>query len=263
MDNNSIIISNEDFSIPHVLDCGQVFRYTHNSTHYTLKTLGKTCILYNKNNDVIIENEDKAYFTNYFDLNTDYGEIKRQLRELPFMKPAIEHGYGIRILNQDPFETVISFIISANNNIPRIKKIIDAICNMGAFPTQKELASFDTDFFTKCGAGYRANYLYKTAQKLNNGEVDLNIINSFNTVEATTYLCKNVMGVGPKVADCIMLFGYHRMDVFPVDTWIEQVYKEHFENASVKQMRKKLIDIYGNLSGFAQQYLFYNKRENS
>lgn len=264
MTNNDIIVSNKDFNIEHVLECGQVFRFVKKDTHYSLRTLDRECILYNRGDEIVIENEDREYFTNYFDLNTDYGEIKRLLKDLPFMSEAVDYGYGIRILNQDPFETIISFIISANNNIPRIKKIIERICNNSAFPSAKELASHDKEYYSAMGAGYRDSYLVKTSNLIAKGSFDVDIIRTMPTDEAAKYLCKSLSGVGPKVADCILLFGYHKMDVFPVDTWIAKVYSDIYKiNESNRSLiRSKLIETYGDMSGYAQQYLFYNKRDN-
>ena len=258
--NNNIIVERNDFEISHTLECGQIFRYKNFGTHYEVNTLDKKCILYNKNkNEIIIENEDKGYFFNYFDLCTNYTEIKYQLKDLPFMKESIANGYGIRILRQSPFETIISFIISANNNIPRIKSIINKICFNGAFPTPIELAKIKN--FTELGCGYRARYLEETSQKLATNQFDMDKIYDLNSQDASNYLCKNLLGVGEKVADCILLFGYHKMDVFPVDTWIKKVYEDIFQTTTnTKAMRKKLMQTYGELSGYAQQYLFYNKR---
>lgn len=259
---NNIIVERKDFEIKHTLECGQLFRYKDCNTHYELRSLDKKCILYNKNkNEIVIESEDKNYFHNYFDLDTDYSEIKHNLKSLPLMAESISNGYGIRILRQSPFETIISFIISANNNIPRIQKIIEKICINDAFPAPSELAQYNEQYFSDIGAGYRARYLASTAKKLADKEFDIDIIHQLNGMDANKYLCSNLLGVGEKVADCILLFGYHKMDVFPVDTWIKKVYQDIFKtNTNAKAMRKQLIDTYGELSGYAQQYLFYNKR---
>ena len=174
----------------------------------------------------------------------------------------------LRILKQDLFEMIISFIVSANNNIPRIKGIIDRMCiacgeKMGtycAFPTAKALAEKDEIFFKEIGLGYRAPYILKTARLIANNNFDLIKLVSFDTESAKKMLLI-LPGVGPKVADCILLFGLNRYDVFPVDTWIEKVYKEIFNKDNTPQnMRKDLIKEFGKYSGIAQQYLFYAKR---
>ena len=270
--NNSIIITElEDFDIRHILDCGQIFRYEKLSEgEYRVYSKDKTCLVRQSQDNAVIESDDPEYFVNYFDLERDYGEIKQKLKGKPFMDEAMQYGHGIRILNQDKWEMLISFIISANNHIPRIKGIISRLCaslgkNMGdyyAFPTPEAMASKDEEFYKSLGAGYRAKYLAVTSRQVADG-FDLDAICDMDGNTANKKLC-TLMGVGSKVADCILLFGYHKQDVFPVDTWIKKVYKDvvgdDVDNNNI--IRRKLIDIYGEYSGYAQQYLFFNKREN-
>ena len=185
------------------------------------------------------------------------------------MATPIKFGKGIRILNQNLFEVLISFIISANNNIKRIKMILNNIrkslgkevCQgVYSFPSFDALKLQNEEFFKNMGAGYRAKYLAKvlsqiTPQMLENWR-DLSSAELRKSLVSLT-------GVGPKVADCIMLFGYHNGDSFPVDTWIEQMYNHHFSPLSNREaIRKKLVEMFGELSGFAQQYLFFFTREN-
>lgn len=263
MTRNDIIVPRKDFEINHILDCGQIFRYEINNSHSIVYALDKKAILYNKSKDeCIIECEDKEYFQNFFDLECDYGKIKNKLIDLPFMKDAIKFGHGIRILRQDIFEMIISFIISANNNIPRIKSIINKLCINGRFPSIDNLLDYTIDDLKKVGLGYRADYIYNTVRILKNNDINLNEVHNLDGNQANKYLTQNLKGVGPKVADCILLFAYHKMDVFPVDTWIRKVYKDIYSDiTSDKQMRTRLISTYKDLSGFAQQYLFYHKRE--
>ncbi|MDE6605442.1 MAG: 8-oxoguanine DNA glycosylase [Clostridia bacterium] len=270
--NNSIIITElEDFDIRHILDCGQIFRYEKLSEgEYRVYSKDKTCLVRQSQDNAVIESDNPKYFVNYFDLERDYGEIKQKLKGKPFMDEAMQYGHGIRILNQDKWEMLISFIISANNHIPRIKGIISRLCaslgkNMGdyyAFPTPEAMASKDEEFYKALGAGYRAKYLAVTSRQVADG-FDLDAIDCMDGNTANKKLC-TLMGIGSKVADCILLFGYHKQDVFPVDTWIKKVYKDvvgdDVDNNNI--IRRKLIDIYGEYSGYAQQYLFFNKREN-
>ncbi len=272
IDGNSIIVTElEDFDIRHILDCGQIFRYEKLSQgEYRVYSKDKTCIVRQDEKGAVIESPDIEYFVDYFDLKRDYGQIKQKLIGKPFMDEAIQYGHGIRILNQDKWEMLISFIISANNHIPRIKGIIGRLCaNLGenkgdyyAFPTPQAMASKDEEFYKSIGAGYRAKYLAVTSKLVADG-FDLDAIDGMDGNAANKKLC-SLMGVGSKVADCILLFGYHKQDVFPVDTWIKKVYKDvvgdGIDNNNV--IRRKLIDIYGDYSGYAQQYLFFNKREN-
>ena len=260
------------FNIRQILDCGQIFRYHQQDENtWIVYSLDKKAIVKEFPDRVEIECEDKDYFINYFDLNTDYNIIKEGLKDKPLMKESIEYGYGIRILKQDKWEMLISFIVSANNHIPRIKSIIERICDrlgkdMGdyhAFPTPQAMASVDQAFYKELGAGYRDKYLIETAKAVAGG-FDLEEISNMNAEQANKRLC-TLMGVGPKVADCILLFGYHKQDVFPVDTWVKKIYKDVTgkQEENNKKIRNDLLNIYGENAGYAQQYLFFNKRDNS
>lgn len=266
---NQIIINNPStFVARHILDSGQMFRYRFTGECWEVLSLDKICWIYEDNDIVRIATDDVDYFYNYFDLDFDYDEIINKLNNDYKLDYATIHGRGIRILRQDPLETIINFIISSNNNIPRIKGIINKLCQLGkgingnrAFPTLDEMYNADIGFYNSLGAGYRAEYLYKTVNMIKHG-FDIDIVNQVSTDDARVYLNK-LCGVGPKVADCILLFGYHRMDVFPVDTWIAKVYQDECGLCNdSKKMNFYLVNKYGNLSGYAQQYLFYYKREN-
>ncbi len=269
-DNDIIIKDTKDFDIRQILDCGQIFRYSKAAENaYEVRSLDKRCFV-EQNGDVVIKNDDREYWQRFFDLDTDYGKIKRALEDKPLMREAIAAGEGIRILNQDPFEMLISFIVSANNHIPRIKGILNRLCDglgkdMGdyrAFPTAQAMAAKDAEYYASLGAGYRAPYLSETARAVADG-FDLSKPLSMSGDDANKYLC-TLKGVGPKVADCILLFAYRKSDVFPVDTWIRKVYADLTgKSAPDKTIRKYLVSTYGSLSGYAQQYLFFNKRENN
>ena len=265
--NKITIFDLEDFNIEHILECGQVFRYKNLNNCYEVYSLNHKATIFSQK-VVTICCDDEKYFEKYFDLKRDYGKIKLALKKDSLVNNAIDFGYGIRILNQDKIETIISFIISANNNIPRIKQIIESICvnygeNMGdyyAFPTLDSLAKIPMEFFTKIKCGYRDKYLYETIQMLK--DTDLNYLDTLPTDKLKNELMK-FKGVGSKVADCIMLFGFHREDVFPTDTWIKKVYSDETKNNTnvvEKVVRSYFVMRYKELSGYAQQYLFYNKR---
>jgi len=268
IENGIFVPESGQFDPTHILECGQIFRYVQNADgSYTVYSRDKRCIVQRAENGWNILTSDPDYFVYYFDLETDYEEIKRKVSVHPVMADATRFGGGIRILNQDFFEMIISFIISANNHIPRIKAIIERICNtlgkdMGgyhAFPTPEELARADERFFSSIGAGYRARYLENTAKRLI-GE-DLNEWLSLPTEQLNKRLV-SLMGVGQKVADCILLFGAGRTDVFPVDTWIKKVYHDYFgTETEPNRIRASLLKTFGNTAGYAQQYLFYMKRE--
>lgn len=255
-----IIIDKSELNIKDTLECGQFFRYRADDKSYTVRSLDKTAVLYYNGNNTVIESDDSEYFHNFFDLDTDYNKIKRTLYDMLFMKDAIDNAPSLRILRQDPTETIFNFIISANNHIPRIKAIIERLCKGDAFPTIDTLGDYPLEFYSSLGAGYRDIYLYETAKKLREDKQFVDSIYNLDTPTAEKKLC-SLKGVGPKVADCILLFGYYRMNTFPVDTWIKKVYKDIFGlDDNPRVIHEKLIATYGDLSGYAQQYLFYNKR---
>ncbi|NLL56772.1 MAG: DNA-3-methyladenine glycosylase 2 family protein [Clostridiales bacterium] len=262
---DKIIISDtSDFNIEHILDCGQVFRYLKTGDCYTLFAKDANCLLQSKDGCVIIKTKFVDFFVNYFDLDRDYKKIKSELVKFDELNEPIRFGSGIRLLNQDPLEMIISFIISANNNIPRIKMIIERLCkglgqNMGdyyAFPTLNALQSADESFFKSIGAGYRAMYLVNASRQLK--DFDLDYLKSLTTSDLRKKLV-SLMGVGNKVADCIMLFAYKKTDLFPMDTWTKRVYTKMFNDKTVSAdvMSKNLVGRFGDLSGYAQQYLYY------
>ncbi len=273
VDGNTIFIPNcADFDPKQTIECGQLFRYKTTDLGYEVYSLNhKASIICQKDGTKIIC-DDPNYFVKYFDLLEDYATIKAQLNKNEFVKDSITFGQGIRILRQNPLETIISFLISQNNNIPRIKKIIEDICdNYGekcdgyyAFPTLDKLRQIPKQFFTDIKCGYRDEYLYSVIQSIASG-FDLDKVNMLTSDEANKYLC-NLKGVGNKVADCILLYGFHKTDVFPTDTWIKKIYLDYNPsgtNKSAVDIRNEFVSMYGNLSGYAQQYLFYSKRENN
>lgn len=268
---NKIIKKPKHFSLKHIFECGQVFRYKRiNDFEYEVYSKDKKAILKEEVDTVEIISDDILYFENYLDLNRDYEKIIKTIIDKPLIKENIKKADGIRILNQDPFEVIISFIISANNNIPRIKKIIEKICEKYgtkmdgyySFPNQKQLAKAKEEELTEIGCGYRANYIYETAKKLENLDFDKEYKNL--DFEILKKEITSLKGVGPKVFDCIALFGFHSENVFPVDTWSRKIYKDIFPNknadANINILSKDLVNIYSPFSSYAQQYLFYAKR---
>ncbi len=263
-----ILIDDEVKFRPHaIFECGQIFRYEMSGGNYSVISEDKRAEVCRSENGYEIRTDAPEYFYNFFDFDTDYQAIMSELEGKALMSESIPFGDGMRILRQNHFETIISFIISANNHIPRIKGIIRRLCaRLGkdcgtyyAFPTVEAMAAADTSFYTEIGAGYRAEYLSSTARRIADG-FDIDNVSAYSTEELARHLMQ-LKGVGAKVADCILLFGYSRMDTFPVDTWIKKVYGGmcNREDSACK-IRKYLRDLYGNLSGYAQQYLFYAMR---
>lgn len=261
------IFDKTQFNITHILECGQIFTYEKRFDDYVVYSADKMAVLKEDENKITITTKDTVYFENFFDLKTDYNKIKKQLEnKFEFLKPMLDFGYGIRILKQDLPETVIGFIISANNNIGRIKKSMSFLRKTGekkenyyAFPTLEKLSGFDEKFFIEAGLGYRSKQIVKALLHLK--EISLQSLSCLSTSDLKKELLK-IQGIGSKVADCILLFGYGRQDVFPVDTWIEKIYHEYFDASILNReiMRNQLVNKFSDLSGYAQQYLFYFKR---
>ncbi len=265
----SIIVHDiSQFSVRDIVESGQIFRYQYIGCDCKIFSEDKNCILKGQKDCVIIETKDVPYFVNYFDLGRDYNSIKGALAPL-VQERALSYGSGIRMLKQAKIETIFSFIISQNNNIPRIKSIIERLsAALGkevdghrAFPSVDALASQSVDFYKDMGLGYRSQYIVDTARAIQDGFcIDLD---DMSTDAARAYLM-TLKGVGPKVADCILLFGYGRMDVFPVDTWVKKIYADLIGDGekSPTKMAKALREKFADLSGYAQQYLFYYYRNN-
>lgn len=273
----TITCKSEYFNPKDTIECGQVFRYFPHEKGYILYSADKACYVYCDGNQTHIQTEDcdEEYFYNYFDLDRDYLEIVRHASSfnVDYLTKAANAAKGLRLLNQDKQETLFSFIISQNNNIPRIKKIIEGICRalgekkifLGkeyyAFPTINALASANASLYKSLGAGYRDEFICSTAKKIS--EEGIAYLDNLNASELKKALL-TYKGVGPKVADCVALFAYKKTESFPVDTWIEKVYKENLGGTQTdrKKIATHLQKEFGEYSGFVQQYLFYFKRQN-
>lgn len=282
-----IIESPNSFELKDIFDCGQCFRWNKENDDSYTGIWKNNVVNVKKENDTIIftgvssaENFEEE-INKYFDMNRDYEEIKEKLSKIDEnMKTSIEYGKGIRILNQELWETIISFIISANNNIPRIKGIIERLSkNYGkkiewngkeyyTFPTPEELKNVTVEEYRSLGLGFRDIRLYETTKMILDKEIDLEKLqNNPNTIEVREKLL-SLSGVGPKVADCILLFStLKRFEVFPIDVWVRRVMNDlYIKNEDENKVSKKQIenlakDKFGDLAGLAQQYLFYWRRE--
>ena len=265
------VVDGTDFDVKQTLECGQVFRFKVRDFGYTVYASGQKADIYCHNGNTKIFTKNKKFFIKYFDFDKNYAKIKSSLEANPIMSDAIKYGSGIRILCSDPLEMIISFIISQNNNIPRIKGIIEKICegygdNMGdyyAFPTLSQLKQIPLEFFKSIKCGYRDKYLFESIAMLGDSVV-IEEITNMSTIDARKELMK-LKGVGRKVADCILLFGFGKTDVFPTDTWVVKCYNNLY-NASESNAGKiadYFVSEFGELSGYAQQYLFYMTRENA
>ena len=281
-----IIKNQEEFELRDIFECGQCFRWNKQEDNRYIGVFGKNVIEVEQKEKTITfqgicEGNIKEIVDKYFDLKRDYKKIQKKLSKVDVhLKTSIKYGKGIRILNQDLWETIISFIISANNNIPRIKGIIERLSRaygnviefkgnrFYTFPTAKELKDVSVEEYRKLGLGFRDKRLYETTKKILKKEVDLKKLEIMSTNDAREELLK-LSGIGPKVADCILLFStLKRFDVFPIDVWVRRVmndlyiHNEDETKVSKKEIERLAKEKYGELEGIAQQYLFYWRREN-
>ncbi|MBR2336427.1 MAG: DNA-3-methyladenine glycosylase 2 family protein [Clostridia bacterium] len=270
-----IEFSNEYLNIKDTLDCGQIFRYKPFNDGFLVFSGDKVCYVYEQDGKCYIQSEDTEYFANFFDLKRDYSVINNFALSSrhDIVSRSAKLAKGVRILNQQREEMLFSFIISQNNMIPRIKAIIERTCialgekksfdgeEYYTFPTVKALASKTEEFYKNLGYGYRARYIVEVANAIINGDINLEKISELTTVGLKKSLM-TLKGVGAKVADCIALFGYHRVDSFPVDTWIERLYREDFkgELTDRQKITEWFLNEFKEYSGYVQQYVFYYKR---
>lgn len=284
MEQKYIIKNCQSFKVRDIFECGQCFRWNEETDGSYTGIFGHNVINVQEEKDIVItgicDGDIKDICKNYFDLDRNYEEIKETLSLIDDnMKESIKYGEGIRILNQDLWEMIISFIISANNNIPRIKGIIERISakygqeikfrgtSYYTFPTIDELSQASVKDLKDLGLGFRDRYVFETTKKIKEGKINLENLKQEPTNEVRKQLL-TLTGVGPKVADCIMLFStLKRFDVFPVDVWVRRVMNDlYIHNEDETKVNKKQIqeiarDKFGALEGIAQQYLFYWKRE--
>lgn len=287
MKEQKLILKDVDcFELDHIFDCGQCFRWNKQEDGSYIGVIGSGVLQVSKNKNSVcfegvIDGDINSIVYDYFDLGTDYNVFKNELSKIDDnMRKSIEFGSGIRILNQDLWEMIISFIISANNNIPRIKGIIDRISKRVGkkiewrgkeyylFPTMSEMSELSVADFRELGAGFRDKRLYKTTQMILNGEVSLEFLEKCKDTALIRDELLKLDGVGEKVADCIMLFALKRFDSFPIDVWVRRVmntlyiHNEDETKVSKRDINNTANELFGDIRGIAQQYLFYWAREN-
>ncbi len=253
------------FDLAQTLDCGQCFRWVENEDgSFSGVVSGVVATVRYSDGVLSIESDselDEKMWISYFDLELDYGRIKSDLSKMhPVLEEASSYAGGIRILNQDPFEALITFIISQNNNIGRIKGIVERLCeNFGeridetyyTFPKAEKLASLTPDDLAPIRAGFRHRYIIDAAKKVHSGEIDLEKLRDMEYLEAQKELMK-ITGVGVKVADCVLLYGLHRLESFPLDVWMKRALAVLFKGYKG--------DEFGLYGGIAQQYIFHYSR---
>lgn len=255
----------DDFEPQLVFDCGQCFRWDSAGVGIAGGKIAKVI----REEDIVkifCKTEDfDSFWADYFDISLDYENIRQKFSQDSRMHDAISFGKGIRILRQEPWEALVSFIISQCNNIPRIRGIIEKMCAIFgeqvscgdikrySFPSAETLSECTLSDLEPLRSGYRAKYILSAAKRVAGGEADLDVISKLNTADARKALLE-FEGVGNKVADCTLLFGMGKLDAFPVDVWMKRALSEFFNNE---------IPDFGEYAGIAQQYIFHYTRNNA
>lgn len=267
----------KNFNLNDTVTCGQIFRYQkEEDDSYTIILKDRVInVKYDGNNLYVDSNNEenlKELILKYFDLDRDYSKINKILVEKDnSIKEIVESCTGLKMINSYPFETIISYIISANNSVPSIKKSVDMISqNYGdkisfrgkdyyLFPTPEKLKGITASEYRKCSVGFRDKYIEEIVKVINN---DPNYLENFNHIDSLSSfeILLKEKGIGPKVASCILLFAYQKFDVFPVDTWVKKVMKEKYNVEGEKNIREQAKKIYGEYSGIAIQYMFHYGR---
>ncbi len=269
-------LKKNNFDLKQTFLCGQCFRWKENADgSFSGVAMGRRLTLSQRADAIALHGADPAdlpLWERYFDMDTDYGALIERFSADPILRRAAECSPGIRILRQEPFETLISFIISQNNNIPRISGIITRLCeafgdplggcdpcggcdgSVYGFPSAQRLRGVTPEDLAPLRAGFRARYICDAVEKVNSGAVDLEALYSLSTDESRAVL-KTITGVGDKVADCVLLFAYHKLDAFPRDVWVKRIMSELYPNG--------LPECALGAQGVAQQYLFDYVRNNN
>ncbi len=243
----------DGFSLRDTLTCGQCFRWEETPDGFSGAVFrdGRdlSAVLRQQGGTLYVDSEaDAAFWRGYLDLDEDYDRWKAAFSADPPLREAIAFCGGIRLLRQDPWEALISFILSANNNIPRIKGIIGRLCALfGSFPTPEQLSRCTPEDLSPIRAGFRTRYILDAARKVQDGSLDLSAVRLLPLPEAEAAL-RAINGVGPKVAQCVLLYGFHRLDAFPVDTWIKKALALYYPDG---------FPPFAEPKGVAQQYLFH------
>jgi len=270
-----------DFDPKHIFECGQSFRWKkEKDKSYTAVYKDKLINIKKEKDYLVVKNSNKkdweTIWHKYFDLDRDYSLLKSNFPHDEHLLKAVEFGNGLRLLRQDPFETTISFIISSNNQIPRIMKSVEMISkDLGkyigsfnnidyySFPEPNEIAQLSEEYIReKYKVGFRAKYIKETSEMIASGDFNLDEIKELPYEEAKKKLM-SLAGIGPKVSDCILLFSFQKQEAFPIDVWVNRVMKTLYlgEKATKKEIEGAKKELFGEMCGYAQQYLFYYARE--
>ncbi len=259
-----LALSAPGFSLKDTLECGQSFRWELSDRGIYRGAAGSRALEIRQEGELLflygVSEAELPFWRNYFDLDGAYPAWKRLYQADPVLKTASGFAGGITILRQDPWEALCSFILSQNNNIPRIKGIVKRLCEqfgeplgegLYGFPAPEQIAAAGLDGLSSLRAGFRAKYLLDAARKIGSGEIELDTVAALPYQDAKAVLMQ-IAGVGPKVADCALLYGFHRLEAFPADVWIKRVMERYYP--------KGLPDFALESAGVAQQYLFHSIR---
>ena len=267
-DNRVVVKTQGDMSLKDTLMCGQSFRWREcEDGGFTGTAMGRSVKVFTQGCDLIIEGttaEDfESFWKDYFDLDFDYVALREELsKKHPALSEAAKFAPGIHILRQEPFEALISFIISQNNNIKRIEGIVERLCETFgeklpdgsfAFPEASKLANLTEEDLKPLRAGFRNRYILDAAKKVHSGEISLEECRTLPFEDAKKKLM-TIVGVGEKVADCVLLYGLHRTQAFPMDVWMKRAMATLFPDISSED--------FGEYAGIAQQYIFHYSRMN-
>jgi len=253
-----------EFDIKKTFECGQCFRWNADEDGIYTGIVGNKVLKIRELGGSVVcdcEEDELPFWRDYFDLDVDYAEAASRFTQPEYLRLCADYGAGIRILRQESWEALCSFIISQCNNIPRIKKIIEALCvsfgeelsvDTYSFPSAERLASLSESDLAPLRSGYRASYILDAARAVSEGRLSFDELRDMPAEEALAKV-KEINGVGDKVANCFMLYGLHRMDRFPIDVWMKRALKSHFPDDFDPE-------VLGEFSGLAQQYIFYYAR---
>ena len=262
-----VLIDMKNFIPSQVLDCGQCFRWSGTENSYQGIAHGRRLELSLERGNLVLKNvslkEFESTWRDYFDLGRNYSELRRQYSIDETLNKAITFSPGLRLMRQEPWETLITFILSQNSNIPRIKGMVDRLCeNFGkklpcggfAFPSPESLAPLTAADLAPAKTGYRADYILDAARRAAGGNLNLEDIRNLPSEELRVKLME-IHGVGPKVADCVMLYGFNRIESYPLDVWMKRVMAEYYPYGFPPELTKT--------AGIAQQFLFHYIRTTS
>jgi len=261
---DTIVVGIKNFDLTQILDCGQCFRWEGEGGEYIGIAHGRQMQLIKEGDNLVLKDvsldDFECIWKDYFDLNRDYCQLRELYStDLPLAEAA---GFspGLRVMRQDPWETLITFILSQNSNIPRIKKMVallcehfgqDLACGGHVFPTPEGLAALNPEDLAAVKTGYRAPYIIDAARKIADGTVNLDTLRAKSSYEIHKALIQ-IHGVGPKVAECVLLYGFGRVEVYPMDVWMKRIMAEYYPVG--------FPEAFGPTAGIAQQYLFHYAR---